>query len=134
MTPAQEQWNARVDAARREHDANRLFIRRPPAEPKPGSRHPFKHADTLYNEIVETRARLQGNPLNLQEALSAFPPYISRGHGGKHRTRNRTIAGILRRHESKLYPNPGQSEAARRVFQALSPWERKLAREVEVGL
>jgi hypothetical protein len=131
MTPDQEQWNARTDTARLARNETRLIPRRPKPEPKPGSRKPFKHASLLYSAIMEMRARMQNDLTGLQLALSAFPPYVSRGHGGRHRTRNRTIGGIMNRHESKPYPNPGRSEAARRVFQSRSPQERAYIRSIE---
>jgi hypothetical protein len=107
---------------------------RPEAIRKQGALRPFKHAAALYTKIIETRARLQGNLFELQQALAAIPPYVSRGHGWNGRIKNRTIEGINRRHESKLYPDPGRSEAARRVYQALPSWEREMVREIEVGV
>jgi len=103
---------------------------RPTAIIRNGSLHPFKHAAKLYTEIMETRSRLQGDLFALQEALAAFPPYVSRGHGWKGRIKNRTITGRWNQNRSKPYPNAGRSEAARRVYQSLAPWERKLAREI----
>lgn len=139
MTPDQEQWNARVQAEKSERLMRRAKERGGDLdfvvpEPKPGSRHPFKHAAKLYTEIVETRARLQSNLFALQEALAAFPPYVSRGHGWRRPIKNRTLAGILNQHESKPYDNPGRSEAARRVFQSLPANQRRIAREIEVGI
>ena len=130
MTEDQEQWNARVQA-----DQDSLFrlrhgkIVKP--KPKPGSLHPFKRAAKMYTEIVNLRASRQHDLFALRLALGEFPPHVSRGHGGRHRTRNRTIAGILRRHEPKLYPNPGRSEAARRVFHRMYPHQRAAIRQIE---
>ena len=104
---------------------------RPKAILEKGSLHPFKHAAKLYTEIMELRASAPPNKmLELQEALAVLPPYVSRGHGWKGRIKNRTILGCWNQNRSKPYPNPGRSEAARRVYQRLDPHQRQLAREI----
>ena len=130
MTEDQEQWNARVQA-----DQDSLFrlrhgkIVKP--EPKPGSLHPFKRAAKMYTEIMEARAAHTGPLIDLQIKLSEFPPYISRGHGWRGRIKNRTILGCWNQDRSKLYPNPGRSEAARRVFHRMYPHQRAAIRQIE---
>ena len=139
MTPDQEQWNARVQAA----TSAKLMARTKerggdldfePREPKKGSLRPFKHAAKLYTEIMEARAAHTGPLIDLQIKLSEFPPYISRGHGWRGRIKNRTILGCWNQDRSKPYPNLGRSEAARRAFQSLPPPQRRLAREIEKGV
>jgi hypothetical protein len=125
MTQQQEMWNARVDAKRAPPGTV------PKQEPKTGSLRPFKHASKLYTDIMNLRASWPaGDLMGLQLALGEFAPYVSHGHGWKGRIKNRTIEGIMRRHESKPYPNPGRSEAARRVFQAMPKRGRWLVREI----
>lgn len=140
MTPDQEQWNARIDAAKsaklmarmKEFGGDLDFVQ---PEPKRGSLHPFKRAAKLYTEIMNLRAAWPaGNLIGLQIALGEFPPYESRGHGWKGRIKNRTFLGRWNQDRSKAYPNPGRKEAARRAFQALPPQQRKLVRKIEVGV
>ena len=131
MTPDQDQWNARVQAARQEHDAARTNPRAPRAEPKPGSRRPFKRASAMYMEALNLRTSMQNDLAGLQMALSLLPPYVSRGHGWTGRIKNRQIGARWSQDRSKPYPNPGRSEAARRVFQRMQPHERAYIRSVE---
>ncbi|MCR4302255.1 MAG: hypothetical protein NUV51_11630 [Sulfuricaulis sp.] len=124
-------------ARRLTKDAHQSFAQglRPEIVVRQGSLHPFKRAAKLYTKIMEMRAACPpGKLLQLQEALGALPPYVSRGHGRKPTRPARRIGGAWSQDRSKPYPNPGRSEAARRVFQSLRPWERKLAREIEAGL
>jgi hypothetical protein len=134
-----DQWNAAVDVARAVKWKGRMRalgsdIDFTPRQPKPGSLHPFKHASALYTAIIETRARLQDNLFELQQALAAFPPYVSRGHGWKGRIKNRTIEGRWNQDRSKYLPHQGVSEAARRVYQGMNGTIRGATREIAAQL
>ena len=110
-------------------------LARPKTTLEGGSLHPFKRAAKLYTEIMTLRAGWPaGDLFGLQLALGEFPPYKSRGHGRKGRIKNRTILGAWNQDRSKTYLHPGRAEAARRAFQSLAPYQRKLAREIEVGV
>jgi len=128
MTLDQERWNARVATARDEELQSRKGYWISPAKRQP--RHPFKRAAKLYTEIINLRASMQNNLTGLQLALSEFPPYVSRGHGWKGRVTNRLIGGQWSHDRSKYSPHQGRSEAARRVYQRLTPYQCKLAREI----
>jgi len=132
MTLTIEQHNEQVELARRvKFEKGKGHSPFEHLEPKPGSLHPFKRAAKLYTTIMELRASAPPNKmLELQEALAALPLYVSRGHGWKGRIKNQTILGCWNQDRSKPYPHPGRSEAARRVYQRLTPYQRKLAREI----
>lgn len=127
-----EQWNARVDAAKKaEHEAKLgRTTGRPitPVVPKPGSAHPFKHAKAYYMHVLELKAEHANNLGLLQLLINALPPYRSRGHGGKHRTKNRITIPAPR---SKYQPHQGKSECGRRVFSALPAEQRAFIRRIE---
>lgn len=69
----------------------------------PGSRRPFKHLAQLEASMKAVVDKgLQ--PLERQQELNALPPYVSRGHGGRHRTTNRLIGGKWYYDRSKYAP------------------------------
>jgi hypothetical protein len=114
MTETIEQWNARIDAERAaKHAAKRGTIETP--EPKTGSAKPFRRAREMYMSVLELKAKHQFDTLLLQALMNAFPQYRSRGHGGRHRTKNRTILGAWNQSRSKYMPHQGERECARRA-------------------
>ena len=76
----------------------------------PGSRHPFKHAKAMAEEIAKIRDAKVGPEYDFKSAtdqeiaLHALPLYRSRGHGGRHRTKNASGAGRTLRDRSKYDP------------------------------
>jgi hypothetical protein len=100
--------------AKRTRDAGR-----PPVIVKDGSLKPFKHARAVFMAIMKTRVELQNNLFALSEALTAFPPYTSRGHGWKGRIKNRQITGNWNQSRSKYEPHQGKKELAKAAYHAL---------------
>lgn len=71
----------------------------------PGSRKPFRRSIELHQKIIDRLAELASAlPTDRQIAMSAIPPYTSRGHGGKHRTKNRLIGAQWSQDRSKYDP------------------------------
>jgi hypothetical protein len=67
-------------------------------------RTPFKRALALMQKIREIHERLKDKGLlAIDQEIAALPPYRSRGHGGKHRTRNRQIGGRWAQNRSRSY-------------------------------
>jgi len=127
-----ERWNAAVDTRKRAKHEAKLgrTTGRPigPIVPKPGSAHPFRRAQAYYMHVLELKSKYQHDLPLLQTLINGLPPYRSRGHGGKHRTKNRTGVPAPR---SKYQPHQGRSEAARRVFSALPAEQRAFIRRIE---
>lgn len=115
-----EEWNAAVDAAKQAKLLAKVedgmeFIQ---PEPKQGSNQPFKRAKKMYMDVLELKAKHQNDTLLLQTLVNAFPAYVSRGHGGRHRTKNRTVLGAWNQARSKYEPHQGARECARRRVSA----------------
>ena len=69
----------------------------------PGSIRPFKHATALGQKIIAIVEKgLQ--PLERQQELEALPPLRSRGHGGRHRTKNRLVGSRQFQDRSRYDP------------------------------
>jgi hypothetical protein len=97
-------------------------------EPKPGSAKPFKRAQAYYMEVLALKQKYSNDLGLLQSLINGLPPYKSRGHGGKHRTKNHITIPAPR---SKYQPHHGKSECARRVFSALPAEQRAYIRRIE---
>lgn len=113
-----EQWNARVTAEKQAKLLSKVqdgmeFVQ---PEPKQGSANPFKRAKKMYMEVLELKAKHQYDTMLLQALINAFPAYRSRGHGGRHRTKNRTVLGRWNQQRSKYSPHQGARECARRAL------------------
>lgn len=124
MNESIEQWNARIDAERKAKLLGKLadgaeFVQ---PEAKQGSMHPFKRARKMFMDVLELKSQYQHDTLLLQTLINAFPAYRSRGHGGHHRTKNRTILGCWNQDRSKYMPHQGKRECARRVRAASQYW------------
>lgn len=101
---------------------------------KPGSLKPFWRANRLFQKICDLHAQHPDGGMALQLALGALPVYVSHGHGGKHRTKNRTITGRWNQDRSKYAPHQNQKECARRVLQSLPRDQQVLARSMSKQL
>lgn len=99
-----------------------------------GSLKPFKRAGELFQRVCDVHAQHPDGGVPLQIALTALPAYVSHGHGGKHRTKNRTITGRWIQDRSKYAPHQNQKECARRVLQSLPPDQQALARSMSKQL
>lgn len=70
----------------------------------PGSQRPFKRALALEAKVLA----IVGKgliPTDRQLEIDALPPYVSRGHGGQHRTKNRIAGARWYRDRSKYDPH-----------------------------
>lgn len=89
-----------------------------------GSLHPFKRAITLGRRIIALQEEhfdpdaSHGIPTALRLALAQLPEYISRGHGGRHRTKNKVIGGAWSQDRSIYTPHQNTRECARRANHA----------------
>lgn len=131
-----EVWNAAVEAKKQARHERRLGATtgRPigRVEPKPGSAKPFKRAQACYMHVLELKQQYGHDLMLLQALINGMPPYTSRGHGGKHRTKNRTLSGVFRTiGRSKYVPHQGKSECVRRVFSALPAEQKAFIRRIE---
>ena len=88
---------------------------------KPGSLHPFKRANALFQTVCDVYAQHSKNPIDLKIALEALPGYESRGHGYHGRLMQRTVLGKWKHDRSKYQPHQGRSECARRLATAAEP-------------
>lgn len=71
----------------------------------PGSGKPFKRAIALHKQFIDAlAATAQALPIDRQIALSALPPYVSRGHGGKHRPTQRLVGSRQFEDRSRYSP------------------------------
>ena len=132
MTPELQEWNATVEAKRREQLAGRKStLARPVRTPRNPSRHPFKALLELRKAVDEARQKFVFGTLEYQVEIAKLPPYKGRGKGGHHRVKNRVIGGHWYQDRSKYSPHQGKSERARRVFQAAPAWIREETRRVE---
>jgi hypothetical protein len=70
----------------------------------PGSLKPFKRAFRLMEKMVAIvdKGLL---PIDRQIELNALPPYVSHGHGGRHRVRQRIVGSHQFQDRSKYSPN-----------------------------
>ena len=132
MTPEVEEWNKTVSQKRRQDlTARKSTLARPVKTPRDPSRHPFKALLELREKADKIREEFAFGSTEYFAAIALLPPYKGRGHGGHHRTENRTIDGRWNQDRSKYKPHQGKSERARRVFQAMPAWIREETRRVE---
>ncbi len=90
---------ASTRSERRRAARGKIFVR------DPGSRKPFKRAIALHAKFVDTlAATAQALPFDRQIALSVLPAYVSRGHGGRHRVKQRQVGS--RQFEDRSRYNP----------------------------
>ena len=81
----------------------------------PGSLKPFKRAIELHKQFIDTLASLaDALPTDRQIAIEALPPYVSRGHGGRHRPNQRLVDGHQMRDRSKYDPRAEDVKHLRR--------------------
>jgi hypothetical protein len=104
--------------------AGKSFVR------DPGSNKPFKRAFALMERMAEIVGRgLQ--PIDRQIELESLPPYVSRGHGGRHRPKQRLVGGRQFQDRSKYDPREENTKHLR----APSPqMVEKLARRRAMGV
>lgn len=108
----------------RTRGARRLAARRERVEfiRLPGSLKPFKRAFKLHQEFIDTLAKHAGDlPIDRQIAVSALKPYVSRGHGGRHRPKQRVIGGAWSRDRSRYAPAEEDRKHSQYRPQAESP-------------
>lgn len=72
-------------------------------ERRPGSLKPFKASLALWKRIMSVIERGL-SPVDRQIELDALPRYTSRGHGGKHRTKNRVVGSRAFQDRSRYVP------------------------------
>ncbi len=71
----------------------------------PGSLKPFKRAIALHQQFVDTlAAAADALPIDRQIAVQALPPYVSRGHGGRYRVKQRIVGSRQFQDRSKYAP------------------------------
>ena len=80
---------------------------------KPGSLHPFKRLKEHMAKVDKIRQEFVIGSLEYQIAIQALAPYTGRGHGGHHKTKNRTAEGRWNQSRSKYTPHQGLTERAR---------------------
>ena len=88
----------------------------------PGSRRPFRRVHEYHQRWIDALAA--AGPLHIDQVAVArsFPPYVGRGHGGRHRTKNRIVGSQQFQDRSKYAPReentkhltvPSQSQLAK---------------------
>lgn len=101
----------------RRRQAGKFFIR------LEGSSRPFVRAQALFQKIVDRFASMASAlPIDRQLAMDVIPPYVSRGHGGRHRPMQRLVDGRAMQDRSKYSPiDERPSRKSSRMMRPLPP-------------
>lgn len=104
----------------------------------PGSRRPFKRMIALMDAMaaIVSKGLL---PIDRQMEIDALPPLVSRGHGGRHRVKQRLVDGRRMQDRSKYDPReedvkhlraPSEHMAKKMYRRSTPPWMREIVEKV----